>query len=831
MIFFVDNNGKIINSQPETVYQGAADTNNIYLVAPFAADLSFAVAFTLPNGVHTERYFMTNGMQLEDVEYPKTGNRFALWRLAIPNNVTQHYGTVYAQFYTYATNGAITPTSRTSFVVSQGIPEELPDTPTQDIYNQILTVLSQIQSQVGNGTYAARAIYWWIDTYVYGMNEITFYPIGEYGAFVRSIVTENEGNEPYDEEGTLNSEYWQELVNFNEIIQALADAKTAAEEAAKSEENAAASATAAASSAEAAAKSEANAKASEKNAAASAEAAAGSAEEAAQSAAAAAQSEANAAISESNAAQSAEEAAQSAEILVDRLNRTSKFVTELPEVGDDSYIYFVAAEGGGNIFNIWVYENDDWAQLGSATLVISNTSSYPRTLAADGWEDNRQTVTINGLSTEDHAEVEIEEGYSSAYITNGIRVVSVIENGILFECETVPEEDIAIGIDVIKEQNVPTAEGYYTIGQADNQFAAGATIEVDPETYVITLTLTAKDGTEIAKSEIDLPLETVVVNGSYDSESQCIILTLQNNNTVSVPVSDLVAGLATQAELATETAERQAADTALGERIDDIESGDTIVGKSKEAELAAKATMASYATAAGKVKNDLQIFVNGEETTYNGSEVKQVIIDTQNITDSEAVHFTKQTLTDGQKAQARANIGAPRIIPAQITIEATEWSADEHTAVMTVEGITNESIISVSPHDGHGQVVIECGIHATAQGENTVTFTCETVPEGAVIMDLTAVNLSTEVDDEDEAAESVPAEKMEPVEVDSIPAEKMEPVEVAGSEDDEEEGDEGEEVEDETESVPAEKMTPIEVTEAEEEEAPETDGDETEITN
>ena len=59
MIFFVANDGTVINSVPSPVYQGSANANNIYLIAPFAENLQATVAFKLPNGVWTNRYSMT----------------------------------------------------------------------------------------------------------------------------------------------------------------------------------------------------------------------------------------------------------------------------------------------------------------------------------------------------------------------------------------------------------------------------------------------------------------------------------------------------------------------------------------------------------------------------------------------------------------------------------------------------------------------------------------------------------------------------------------------------------------------------------------------------
>jgi len=85
---------------------------------------------------------------------------------------------------------------------------------------------------------------------------------------------------------------------------------------------------------------------------------------------------------------------------------------------------------------------------------------------------------------------------------------------------------------------------YYTL--ATN---TGSTIElsINSSTYVMTLNLKNSAGTIISTGTVDLPLESVVVNGTYDSTNKKIILTLQNGNTIDVPVGDLVNGL--QAEI------------------------------------------------------------------------------------------------------------------------------------------------------------------------------------------------------------------------------------------------------------------------------------------
>jgi hypothetical protein len=71
-------------------------------------------------------------------------------------------------------------------------------------------------------------------------------------------------------------------------------------------------------------------------------------------------------------------------------------------------------------------------------------------------------------------------------------------------------------------------------------------LQLNSSTYVMTLNLKNSQGTTISTQTIDLPLESVVVSGSYDSTNKKIILTLQSGSTIEIPVGDLVSGLQTE---------------------------------------------------------------------------------------------------------------------------------------------------------------------------------------------------------------------------------------------------------------------------------------------
>ena len=248
MIFFVGNDGTIFKSEAEGVYQGSAGANNIYLYAPFAANLTCQVAFTLPNGKITDLALMTATNALEsgngDIINNKTGVSYAGWKYTLPNEITQYYGEVTAQFYFMTAQGKIVATSATSFKVLRGVQAQLPDPDDPDIYNQILAALSQIQLDLANGYFAASGLLEYNSEYAYKLNELVWYPVsGELGRVLRSLA-DNNNAPPYDAQGNL-SENWSVVIDFQQIyddtqsaIAVLDEAKKYAEAAQNSAQNA-----------------------------------------------------------------------------------------------------------------------------------------------------------------------------------------------------------------------------------------------------------------------------------------------------------------------------------------------------------------------------------------------------------------------------------------------------------------------------------------------------------------------------------------------------------------------------------------------------------------
>lgn len=87
--------------------------------------------------------------------------------------------------------------------------------------------------------------------------------------------------------------------------------------------------------------------------------------------------------------------------------------------------------------------------------------------------------------------------------------------------------------------------GAEDVGALADSTKYGATIDVTLNTtdYKLTIALKDQDGTTLATKTVDFPIESVVVNGSYDSTNKKIILTLVNGNTIDIPVGALISGL------------------------------------------------------------------------------------------------------------------------------------------------------------------------------------------------------------------------------------------------------------------------------------------------
>lgn len=278
------------------------------------------------------------------------------------------------------------------------------------------------------------------------------------------------------------------------------------------------------------------------------------------------------------------------------------------------------------------------------------------------------------------------------------------------------------GIDSTKVAQIQTNADNITILQAI-KYGASLVATIDTSTYIMTITLKDQDGNTLGTAQtIDLPLESVVVSGQYDSANKALILTLQSGSTITIPVGDLISGLQSEitssnmldADLVDDststnkfvTASEKSQITTNANNITSLQSGkqDKIDSSHKlNADLVEDGTTNKVFTATEQSKlsgiesgaevnvqadwseadntsdayiknkptipvvNDATITIQKNSTTvgsFTANEDTNTTIDLSiptkdsDLSNDAYVKFTSQSLTEAQKTQARQNIGA-----------------------------------------------------------------------------------------------------------------------------------------------------------------------------
>ena len=151
--------------------------------------------------------------------------------------------------------------------------------------------------------------------------------------------------------------------------------------------------------------------------------------------------------------------------------------------------------------------------------------------------------------------------YTIRTASNKLQVRKTIDAGTAI---TLPEGWDTEVVDTIVERIATTevvkelANNYYNKDDIDDMFdgveqpdltpyVTNASFSID-DNYNLTMTLVTAGGNKTAS--IDLPLESLIVNGEYVSDGKKIVLTLKDSGKkVEIPVGDIIAGLATTANL------------------------------------------------------------------------------------------------------------------------------------------------------------------------------------------------------------------------------------------------------------------------------------------
>lgn len=141
----------------------------------------------------------------------------------------------------------------------------------------------------------------------------------------------------------------------------------------------------------------------------------------------------------------------------------------------------------------------------------------------------------------------------------------------------------------------------------DLQTGSGHTIEIsmNPSTYVLTATLKNANGSVISTATVDLPIESLVKDVQYDSETKEIVFILQDGTTRRIPLSDLISGL--QAEITEQN-------KLSSDLVDDTNKTNKFVTTSEKTAWNAKYDKPNNGIPKADLANDVQASLNKADT-------------------------------------------------------------------------------------------------------------------------------------------------------------------------------------------------------------------------
>ena len=195
--------------------------------------------------------------------------------------------------------------------------------------------------------------------------------------------------------------------------------------------------------------------------------------------------------------------------------------------------------------------------IGNATLTIQKNSANVGTFTANA--TSNQTIDIS-VPTQTSDIVNNGADGTSTYV-EADELATVATSGSYADLLNKP----TIGNATLTIQKNGTSAGTFTANATSNKtinitvpttaadvgalpdttkYAASLSLTINSSTYVVTGQLKDQDGNNLGTAQtIDLPLESVVVSGSYDSATKEVVLVLENGSEIRFSVADLVSGL------------------------------------------------------------------------------------------------------------------------------------------------------------------------------------------------------------------------------------------------------------------------------------------------
>ncbi|CDC61107.1 putative uncharacterized protein [Clostridium sp. CAG:417] len=212
--------------------------------------------------------------------------------------------------------------------------------------------------------------------------------------------------------------------------------------------------------------------------------------------------------------------------LNDGLNEVREELESVKQIGQVVDKKGLEAENQGN----YAKEQGDYAkEQGLKVEEMANEEIQKLENKANSGVFNGKDATINGFNT--------------LNIVAGTNIDLKQENDTLEINNTYQydDSDLVKQIDNINDN----FKNYSLITETGNKLD----LTIDSKTYIMTLKLKDKDDNVLSTGSVDLPIESMIINVTYDNDNEKLTFTLQNGSVIDVPLDSLISGLVNETDL------------------------------------------------------------------------------------------------------------------------------------------------------------------------------------------------------------------------------------------------------------------------------------------
>lgn len=185
-------------------------------------------------------------------------------------------------------------------------------------------------------------------------------------------------------------------------------------------------------------------------------------------------------------------------------------------------------------------------------------------------------------------------------------------------------------------------------------------LTIDSKTYIMTLKLKDKDDNVLSTGSVDLPIESMIINVTYDNDNEKLTFTLQNGSVIDVPLDSLISGLVNETDLK-DTLKDYAKTTDVPTKVSELENDSKYVKNTDYAtdyktgviRTGGGATLNNYGVISPAVRNYAEYNASGDTLFLSKGTFENAIAGKNLETANNKVNLVNENSTDTQYPSAK----------------------------------------------------------------------------------------------------------------------------------------------------------------------------------